>query len=374
MALSIKQSVNATYCSSSLQARLTTATGNFCKNLLYFLKVRKGKEQKGKSGMSRRLTIVSMFSGCGGFDLGAKQAGTEIIWANDIDPCAGVAYKALLPEAEFVLGDVRNIKEFPKADILIGCYPCTGFSLGARRRWHDLQERNLRSNKNNFLYREFLRALRQIRPKYFFVENVKGMTSAEGGWFFERQLGGFRRHGYKVKWAQLNACDYGVPQSRKRVFIVGVRNEKDAMKYEFPRPTNGPNGNRLHVSLRDVLWGMDRWPYGEFLDYPFHGHYLTRNRKRGWGEVSYTIVADAHHVPLHPMGKPMKFIAKDAWVLQGNANRRLSWRECAFIQGIPPRAFSQIELIDKYRVVGNAVPPALGKALLEPVVKFEATK
>jgi len=324
--------------------------------------------------MSHKLTIVSMFSGCGGFDLGAKQTGTEIIWANDIDSYAGIAYKTLLPEAEFVLGDVRNIKEFPKADILIGCYPCTGFSLGARRRWHDLQERNLRANKNNFLYREFLRALRQIRPKYFFVENVKGMTSAEDGWFFERQLGGFRRHGYKVKWAQLNACDYGVPQSRKRVFIVGVRNEKGAMKYEFSNPTHGPNGIKPHISLRDVIGDMERWPHGDYFDYPFHGHFLTRNRKRSWDEVSYTIVADAHHVPLHPMGKPMVFIAKDLWTLQGRSNRRLSWRECAYIQGLPPRIFSKIGLVEKYRVIGNAVPPALGKVLLEPVVNFEATK
>ena len=322
--------------------------------------------------MPQKLAVVSIFSGCGGFDLGAKHAGLKIIWANDIDPFAEEAYKTLLPEVDFVSGDIRNIREFPQAEVLIGCYPCTGFSLGARRRWRNLQERNLRANKDNFLYREFLRALRQIQPKYFFVENVKGMISAEDGWFFERQLNGFRRHGYKVKWAMLNARDFGVAQSRKRIFIVGVRNERGAMAYEFPQPTHGPNGILRYVTLRDVIWDMERWPCGEYFDYPFHGHYLTRNRKPSWDDLSYTIVADAHHVPLHPMGKPMKFVAKDTWAMQGNSNRRLSWRECSLIQGLPQQAFSKFSLAYKYRIIGNSVPPNLAKALIEPVAKFEA--
>ncbi len=324
--------------------------------------------------MARKLTAVSLFSGCGGFDWGAKQAGVEIIWANDIAHDAENVYRALLPEVEFAPGDVRSIKEFPKADILIGCYPCTGFSLGARRRWHDLAERNLRDNKNNFLYQEFLRALRQVQPKYLFVENVKGMISAEEGWFFEKQINGFRRQGYAVKWAALNAADYGVPQSRKRIFIVGIKTEKECCDYVFPKPTHGPMGKKPHVTLREAIGALERWPHEEYFEYPFHGHYLTRNRKRGWDEPSFTIVADAHHVPLHPMGRPMKFIKKDKWALQGRANRRLSWRECAVIQDLPPRIFTAIRLVDSYRLIGNAVPPALGRVLLEPIVSFENAK
>ncbi len=324
--------------------------------------------------MARKLTAVSMFSGCGGFDWGAKQASVEIIWANDIDQDAENVYRTLLPDVEFAPGDVRSIKEFPKADILIGCYPCTGFSLGARRRWHDLEERNLRDNKNNFLYQEFLRALRQVQPKYLFVENVKGMASAEDGWFFEKQINGFRRQGYTVKWALLNAADYGVPQSRKRLFIVGVKNEKESYEYVFPKPTHGPMGRRPYVTLREAIWTMERWPSEEYFEYPFHGHYLTRNRKRGWDEVSFTIVADAHHLPLHPMGMPMKFLKKDRWALQGRSNRRLSWRECAVIQNLPPKIFTENRLVDRCRLIGNAVPPALGRALLKPIVSFENAK
>ena len=321
--------------------------------------------------MAKQLTAVSLFSGCGGFDWGAQQAGVKIIWANDIDPHAAAAYQAVFPRVEFKLADIRELRAFPRADILIGCYPCTGFSVGARRRWRG-RGRDLFANDNNFLYREFLRALRQVQPKYLFVENVKGMVSAEEGWFLARQLSGFRKHGYCAKCFPLNAANYGVPQTRKRVFIIGVRNEDGHLEYEPPPPTHGPEGESAYASLRDAIRGMERWPDGEFFDYPFHGHYLTRNRKRGWGQPSYTIVADKHHVPLHPMGKPMSYIKKDTWVLQGIANRRLSWRECAAIQGLPADAIPAGTLEDKYRVIGNAVPPALARAMISPVIVFES--
>lgn len=82
-----------------------------------------------------KLTAISLFSGCGGFDYGASLSGIDVIWANDIDHVAASAYRSLLPGTEFVIADVRTIKLFPFADILIGCYPCTGFSIAARRKW-----------------------------------------------------------------------------------------------------------------------------------------------------------------------------------------------------------------------------------------------
>jgi len=128
--------------------------------------------------MTGKLTAVSLFSGCGGFDVGAQRADVEIIWANDINPHAAAAYHSLLPTVPFTTGDISVVKEFPKADILIGCYPCTGFSEASRRRWHTQAERDLHARKDNYLYKEFLRALRQVQPRYLFVENVRGMVSA----------------------------------------------------------------------------------------------------------------------------------------------------------------------------------------------------
>jgi DNA (cytosine-5)-methyltransferase 1 len=318
-----------------------------------------------------QLTAISLFSGCGGFDYGASQAGINVLWANDIDPVAASTYQQLMPGTEFHLGDIRDVKSFPVADILIGCYPCTGFSVAARRRWKGNGDRNLMEIEGNFLYREFLRVLESSSPKYFFVENVRGMVSAKNGWFFEQQLNGFMGRGYTVTHSLLNSMHYGVAQSRQRVFIVGVRNDVgDEFSYDFKPPTHGPNSKPL-ATLRDVIGGMPIDPRGEYLERVFHGHYLTRNRKRSWGEQSFTIVANASHVPLHPAGEPMVFVEKDSWALQGDFNRRLSWRECAAIQGFPKEIEPHGRLEDKYRVIGNAVPPAFGQILVEPVIQYE---
>lgn len=318
------------------------------------------------------MKAVSLFSGCGGFDLGAQNSGVEIIWANDNYRPAADAYKSLFPNADFVFGDIRDIHEFPQADVLIGCYPCTGFSLGARRRWKNMEERELKNNPNNFLYKEFLRALKQIQPKYLFVENVNGMKTAEEGWFLEEQRKGFEQLGYTVSISSplLNAAEYGVPQTRKRLFIVGIKNDIP-FDYQFPKPKFGKKANLPYLGMDTVLINMPEWPEEEFYNGPFHGHYLTRNRKRNWNEPSYTIVANAHHVPLHPMGEPMRYVEKDTWELQGDINRRLSWRECALLQGLPKHIKPSGSLMDKYRVVGNAVPPKLAEELVKPIIDYE---
>ena len=324
-------------------------------------------------GGSTQLKAVSLFSGCGGFDWGAQQAGVEIIWANDVDERAARTYRQLFPDVEFVRDDIRNIEHFPNADILIGCYPCTGFSIAARRRAQNSEARNLRANENNFLYREFLRALRQIRPKFLFVENVKGMLTADGGWFLRKQMNGFRRNGYRVCAELLSADDFGVPQARERVFIVGVRSNLGLPSYEFPAPTHGPDETLPFVSLRDAISDMPEWPEGEFQEGDFHGHYMSRNRKRDWDLPSYTIVAHKRHVPLHPMGESPRKLGPDAWELQGEVNRRLSWRECAKLQGLPESIEPDGYLRDKYRIVGNAVPPAFGRELIESAMSLMQT-
>ena len=115
---------------------------------------------------------------------------------------------------------------------------------------------------------------------------------------------------------------------------------------------------------------MVEWPEGEFSETKFHGHYLTRNRKKKWNEPSYTIVASSSHIPLHPMGDPMIKVSKDNWALQGEFNRRLSWKECLRIQGLPGRMKIDGNLNAKYKVVGNSVPPLLSEIVSKPVVDF----
>jgi DNA (cytosine-5)-methyltransferase 1 len=319
--------------------------------------------------MGSKLTAISLFSGCGGFDWGAKQAGIDIIWANDINPHAAAAYRSIFTDVEFVHDDIQNISRFPKADILIGCFPCTGYSIAARRRWANSLVRDLKSDETNFLYWQFLRVLEQVKPRFAFIENVKGMLTADAGYFLEEQKFHFRRLRYEAAYARLLASDFGAAQERERVFIVLTSYDMRPFTYTFPKPTHGPKGTQRSKSLRDVLGGMEEWPKGEFCEKEFHGHYLTRNRKRGWDQLSYTIVAHSSHVPLHPMGEPMRYVGKDTWELQGDVNRRLSWRECVAIQGLPEHIAPSGVLNQKYMVVGNAVPPVFGEALIKPIVE-----
>ncbi|MCY7352548.1 MAG: DNA cytosine methyltransferase [Cytophagaceae bacterium] len=127
-------------------------------------------------------------------------------------------------------------------------------------------------------------------------------------------------------------------------------------------------GEVCQKNLIDVIHHLPEWPEGEFFDKQFHGHYLTRNRKRAWDQPSFTIVADGNHVPLHPMGEPMIYVGKDTWALQGKLNRRLSWRECALLQDLPSEMEIQGTLLDKYRVVGNSVPPTMAKVVTQPII------
>ncbi len=320
--------------------------------------------------MATTLTALSLFSGCGGFDWGAKQAGIDIVWANDINAHAAAAYRGIMPDVEFILGDIRDISNFPRADILIGCYPCTGYSVAARRRTpHRLSPRDLKTNDTNFLYWHFLRVLQQVKPRFAFIENVGGMTNAIDGYFLEEQLFHFRRLRYEAVYTRLDARDFGAAQSRERIFIALTHYDMKPYRYRFPNPTHGPQAARPYRVLRDVIDGMEDWPAGEYSVKDFHGHYLTRNRKRSWDEQSYAIVAHADHIPLHPMGEPMRNIGKDAWELQGDLNRRLSWRECVAIQELPSALEPTGTLRNKYQVVGNAVPPVFGQALLTPLVQ-----
>ena len=178
--------------------------------------------------------------------------------------------------------------------------------------------------------------------------------------------------GYSPQVKSLRAQDFGAAQDRKRIFIVGIRNDVfKEFPYQFPSPQFGPGTANPYRTMRNVIGHLEPWPQGEFSTLPFHGHYLTRNRKRGWNQTSYTIVANESHIPLHPSGDPMVYVSKDNWALQGEYNRRLSWKECQLLQCLPPHMQTDGDLGDKYKVIGNAVPPVFAKAIIEPIIKHE---
>ena len=299
---------------------------------------------------------LSLFSGCGGSDLALKRLGYDVVWANDIVQVACDTYRDnVAPVIEH--GNIVDFKTFPNADLLIGCYPCQGFTQGGRRD---------SSDSINYLYQEFDRVLRLTSPKAFVVENVNGMLYGTNRQLLENQLRRYRLAGYRVKWQVLNARDYGVPQNRNRVFIVGIRSDLD-FEYKFPNPQFGPKTGRKFQSQKTALDGMAEWPVGEFNDEPFHWYYFSRNRRRSWSQPSACIVGHWRHVPLHPMSPPLRRIHTDKWIFsRKDLGRRFAYRECAALQGFP-RSFvwKRGSVRQRFQMIGNAVPPPLFGAVVK---------
>ncbi|WNH52825.1 DNA cytosine methyltransferase [Stenotrophomonas oahuensis] len=303
-------------------------------------------------------TAVSLFSGCGGSDAGLIKAGFSVLMANDVLPYARDVYLANHDLTDYQLCDVAQIRSFPAADLLVGCYPCQGFSQGGVRE----PGRGI-----NRLYLEFARALRTIKPKAFVVENVSGMVRANYKHLLKNQLAAFRRAGYNVSCNVLSAADHGVAQERRRIFIVGTRKDLD-FKYEFPQPTHGLDAPLPYVTIRDAIGDMPVWPEGEFYGRDFHWYYLSRDRRRGWDELSKTIVANARHMPLHPSSPALVKLEHNVWrFVDDSPARRFSYREAARLQGFGDLVFPDAKrgsLDMRYTVVGNAVPPPLFHAVV----------
>ena len=308
-------------------------------------------------------TAVSLFTGCGGSDAGLVAAGYDVLMANDILSYASEVYKANLPETDYRVGSIEKIKSFPKADLLVGCYPCQGYSQGGARQ---------ASREINYLFREFGRALRQIKPKAFIVENVSGLTRKDNLTLFNWQLRNFRSAGYRVKWKLLNAAEYGVAQERYRVIIVGIRSDVNA-DYEFPPASHGEGATHAYVTIKDALEGLPEWPTGEFNDEPFHWYYMSRNRRRGWNETAKTIVSRARHMPLHPISPELESVGKDEYRFKTDEPaRRFSYREAACLQGFSGEMkFPETcGMHTRYKVIGNAVPPPLFEAVAKALPNF----
>ena len=178
---------------------------------------------------NNKFKVVSLFSGCGGLDLGFINAGFEVVWANDFFPDAVKTYKKNIGD-HIYLGDITKIpsSEIPDDfDILLGGFPCQGFSIANKNRSME--------DERNFLYKEMLRIVRDKKPSFFLAENVKGLLSMHDGKVVEMIIRDFQEIGYNVDYKILNAADYGVPQQRERILIIGNRL---GLKNKFPEPTH----------------------------------------------------------------------------------------------------------------------------------------
>ncbi len=305
------------------------------------------------------MKVVSLFSGAGGLDLGFKMAGHEIIWANDLYADAVETYRKNLGN-HIVLEDIHNISDndIPDCDIVIGGFPCQGFSVANTKR-HLGDERNE-------LYKQLIRIIATKSPKFFLAENVKGLTNLGHGAVFKMILSDFSALGYTVNYQILNAADYGVPQTRLRVIIVGVRNDLN-WKYTFPDPLysqTGKNGLPLWISVSDALSVLpDPDQPNDIKNHTYSKYKLNINGYIG-------------HRLLDP-DKPAPTVTargdnRGGVVILPHPNglRRMTCRELALVQSFPV----DYEFIGNnssvYRQIGNAVPPLLGYAVAKEFNKY----
>ena len=314
--------------------------------------------------------LISLFSGAGGLDLGFIRAGFEVVAANEFDSTIWETYEKN-HKAPLIKGDIRKIgsDEFPDCDGIIGGPPCQSWSEAGALRGID--------DPKGQLFYEYIRLIKDKKPKFFLAENVSGMMANRNSDAVQNIIKAFEDAGYDVHLKMLNAAHYSVPQDRKRVFYVGFRKDL-GIGFDFPKPslqkitlrqaigdlqgtaipaiaTNKTNGENCIITNHEYMIGG------------FSSIFMSRNRVRSWDEQSFTIQAGGRHAPIHPQAPKMTFIEQNKReFVQGQEHlyRRLSVRECARIQTFPDSfIFYYKDLSHAYKMIGNAVPIRMAYAM-----------
>lgn len=330
--------------------------------------------------------VISLFTGCGGLDLGFELEGYHTVWANDFNADACETFK-LNFDAPIVVGDVEKIdpykdKSIPKCDLILGGFPCQDFSMIWKRP-------GLNGERGN-LYKSFLRFVDAKKPKAFIAENVKGILTANNKKAIEQIIKDFENitPGYVVKAKLYNFAEYGVPQLRERVLIVGIRVDT-GFDFHHPKPTHGPNGNKPFVTVADAFKGVEKVKFN-------NEHMNIAEKTKNLLELipeggNFTDVPKSH--PLYVKGmishvyrrvkldEPSKTIIAagggGTWGYHFPEPRPLTNRERARLQSFPDKFLFHGSVSEVRRQIGNAVPPngvrQTAKALM-PLFKGEYTK
>lgn len=317
------------------------------------------------------MNIISLFSGCGGLDLGFEKAGFEIPVANEFDKTIWATFKVNHPRTHLIEGDVRqvtkkDIEPFLSGEVdgIIGGPPCQSWSeAGALRGIEDARGQ---------LFYDYIRILTDFRPKFFLAENVSGMLANRHSEAVQNILQLFREAGYNVSLTLVNAKDYGVAEERKRVFYIGFRNDLD-VHFAFPQGSTADDDKKL--TLRDIIWDLQQTavPAGpknhhnpeavnnnEYFTGAFSPIFMSRNRVKSWDEQAFTVQASGRQCQLHPQAPKMVKVDKDECrFVKGKEHlyRRMTIREVARVQGFPDDfRFLYDDTNTAYKMIGNAVP------------------
>lgn len=322
----------------------------------------------------RKFKILSLFAGAGGLDLGFEKAEFEIVYANEYDKSIWETYEKN-HTTPLDHRDIRKIdsSELPDCDGIIGGPPCQSWSEAGSLK-------GINDSRGQLFY-DFIRILKDKKPKFFVAENVSGMLSKRHQEAVDNFIKLFEDAGYEMHIKLLNANDYNVPQDRLRVFYVGFRKD---LKVDFKFPESFSH----KPTLKDAIYDLKdnaiptleknktngdkcKFPNHEYMTGSFSTIYMSRNRVRNWDEPSFTIQAGGRHAPLHPQAPKMIQVEKNKRIFEPGKEdlyRRLSVRECARIQTFPDDfIFYYNDVSTAYKMIGNAVPVNLAKAVAEQI-------
>jgi DNA (cytosine-5)-methyltransferase 1 len=303
--------------------------------------------------------VVSLFSGCGGAECGMlggfvfnsdkyEELPFELIYALDIDQRAINTHKLNFDCDNVVVGDIREIHEdtIPDHDVLIGGFPCQSFST--------VNPTKNPSDERANLYKEMVRIVKAKKPKILIAENVKGFMTLQKGRILQRVKDEFEKAGYIISHRLINAAEFGVPQRRERVFLVGVRNDFKK-EYAFPVPTTADKPVPLSVAVPKLAIDEQKYYFSEKAVQGMKN--AKNNMKRGLAqnlnEPCLTVTSHLAKVSLN---------SRDPVLLVDPENelyRRFTPREAARIQSFPDTFMFAGSELDAYRQIGNAIAPVV---------------
>lgn len=349
------------------------------------------------------LIAIDLFAGAGGFSLGLKNAGFIVAQAVENDPKASATYRHNHPEVDFIQEDVRNLTPerlmervglaSGELSLLVAGPPCQGFSESNRRT-------RSTNNPRNSLYQEFLRYLAAIKPKWFIFENVTGLQTLENGVVLNAILTGCKKIGYEVQHRVLNSANFGVPQIRRRIFIVGNRVKKEVI---FPKETHNLEAGRCST-VQDAINDLPKLSNGACTDYlqysngsklsnyqkimrkgsksnVLQGNLVTKNSSKiiarynhvrpgeNWSSIPHELMDNykdrsrCHTGIYHRLEweRPSKVIGnfRKNMLIHPEQHRGLSIREAARLQSFPDHYVFVGSIGFQQQQVGDAVPPLL---------------
>lgn len=316
--------------------------------------------------MSDSIKVASLFAGIGGICYGFKQAGAEIVWANEIDKDACKTYRHNFGGDYLVEGDIKLVdpNEIPDIDILNGGFPCQAFSVAGYRKGFDDERGNL--------FFEITRLLEVKRPRAILLENVKNLEGHDHGNTFKVIKEQLELLGYHVHHKVLNTMEYGnVPQNRERIYIVGFQSKEAYDKFTYPEEIP------LTRTIHDVIDVTDKKPLGLYYHnskyypelkktmtkkdtvYQWRRVYCRENKSNVCPTLTANMGTGGHNVPL---------------ILDDFGIRKLTPEECVGFQGFPPEFSFPDDICNasKYKQAGNSVSVPVIKRIAENMIKAMA--